>query len=110
MSDLPSGSDSEASGAESQRTFVIFLDDDDDEEEEEEAEVHPLPSYRPKKPLPRKFRGSYHSSVKEQTTQGVKPPFPQVYHTISCTPAMRDKSLEVRVLLSTADKASEASP
>jgi len=93
VSDLLSGSDSEASGAETLRSVVIILDDSDEDEVEEQ--VHPLPSHRPKKPLPRNFSGSYRSSLKEESTQGiVKAPYPEVYHTISCAPAVRDKSLE----------------
>jgi hypothetical protein len=99
VSDLISGSDSEASGAESQRSFVILLDDDDDDDEVEEP-VNPLPFDRPKKPLPMKFGGSYRSSLKEETTQGKQAPLPEVYHTINCAPALRDKSLEVRSFLS----------
>jgi hypothetical protein len=100
-SDPLSGSDSEASGPEPQWSLVILLDDDEDDEVEEP--VHPLPSHRPKRPLPRNFRRSYNAPVKEETTGGVVTPFPEVYRTISCAPGMRDKSLEVRtVLLSTA--------
>lgn len=95
-SDPLSGSDSEASRADSQQSLVILLDDDDDELEEQ---VHPLPSHRPKRPLPRNFRRSYDSPVKEEKTRRMETPTPEVYHTISCAPGVRDKSLEVRVLL-----------
>jgi len=40
--------------------------------------------------------------MKEEMTQGMEAPRPEVYHTISCTPGLRDKSLEVRRFLSTA--------
>ena len=99
VSDILSGSDSEASGAETLRSVVIILDDSDEDDEVEE-QVHPLSSHRPKKPLPRNFGGSYRSSLKEESTQGLKAPYPEVYHTISCAPAVRDKSLEVRLFLS----------
>ena len=95
-SDPLSGSDSEASNIQPQRSLVILLDDDDDDEEVEQP-VHPLPSHRPKRPLPRNFSRSYHSPVKGESAQGT-----EVYHTISCTPALRDKSLEVRLFLSIA--------
>lgn len=93
-SDPLSCSDSEASGAESRRSLIIFLDDDDEDEVEEP--VHPLPSHRPKKPLPKNFGRGYHSPTKEETTQGMKTPLPEVYHTINCAPELRNKSLEVR--------------
>ena len=96
MSDPLSGSDSEASSAQSQRSLVILLDDDD--EDEVEQPVHPLPSHRPKRPLPRNFSKSYHSPVKEGTAQEMKVPRPEVYHTISSIPGLRDRSLEVRHL------------
>lgn len=93
VSDLLSCSDFEAPGVESQSSLVILLDDDDDDDEVEE-QVHPLPSHRPKKPLPR--RRSYYSPVKEEVAEGTT--LPDVYHTISCTPGVRDKSLEVRAI------------
>ena len=99
MSDPRSGSDSEASSAQSQRSLIIFIDDDD--EDEDEQPVHPLPSYRPKRPLPRNFSRSYRSPVKEQMAQGTQMPSPEVYHTISSIPGLRDKSLEVRLFLNT---------
>jgi len=99
-SDPLSGSDSEASSAQSQRSVIILLDDSDDEEVEQP--VHPLPSHRPKRPLPRSFSKSYHSPVKEGMAQGMETPRPEVYHTISCAPALRDKSLEVRRFFSIA--------
>lgn len=94
-SDPLSGSDSEASNAQPQRLLVIFLDEDDDDEVEQP--VHPLPSHRPKRPLPRNFSRNYHSPMKEETVKGTETPRPEVYHTISCTPGLRDKSLEVRL-------------
>lgn len=97
-----SGSDSEASSAHPQRSLVILLDDDDDDDDEVEQQVHPLPSHRPKRPLPRNFSRSYRSPVKEGIAQGMEMPCAEVYHTISCAPELRDKSLEVRLFLSTA--------
>ena len=94
-----SGSDSEASSPQSQRSLVILLDDDDDENDGCEQPVHPVPSHRPKRPLPRSFSRSYHSSVKEERVQATGVPRPEVYRTISCTPGLRDKSLEVRLSL-----------
>ena len=94
-SDPLSGSDSEASNAQPQRLLVIFLDEDDDDEVEQP--VHPLPSHRPKRPLPKNFSRNYHSPMKEETVKGTETPRPEVYHTISCTPGLRDKSLEVRL-------------
>lgn len=101
MSDSLSGSDSEVPRFEFQRTLIILLDDDDYDDEVEET-AHPPPPHRPKRPLPKNFRRNYRPPVKEETAQGIQTPFPEVYHTISCAPAVRDKSLEVRVLLSTA--------
>jgi hypothetical protein len=94
-SDPFSGSDSEASSPEPRLTLIILLDEDDDEDEMEE-QVHPLPSYRPKKPLPRNFGRRHPSAVEGET---MKTPFPEVYHTINCVPELRDKSLEVRLSL-----------
>jgi len=85
-SDPPPGSYSEASSAQPELSLVIMLDDDDD--------IHPLPSHRPKLPLPRNFSRGYHPPVKEETVQGVEVPRPEVYHTINCAPELRDKSLE----------------
>ena len=92
-----SGSDSETSSAQSQRSLIILLDDDDDETDGLEQPVHPVPSRRPKRPLPRNFSGRYHSPLKEEKDREVDVSFPEVYHTISCTPGLRDKSLEVRL-------------
>jgi len=97
-SEPSSGSDSEASSAQPQRFLVIFLDSDEGEEVEEPA--HPLPSYRPKRPLPKNFGKKHHSPMKEDTVQEMGMPRAEVYHTISCTPGLRDKSLEVRLFLS----------
>ena len=101
VSDPSSGSDSEASSTQPQLTLVILLDDDDDDDEGEE-QVHPLSSYRPKRPLPRNFGGSHKSQVKQETPQGTVVSFPEVYHTINCIPGLRDKSLEVRLSLGAA--------
>ena len=98
-SEPSSGSDSEASSTQSQRFLVIFLDSD--EGEDVEAQVHPLPSYRPKRPLPKNFGKKHRSPMKEDTVQEMEMPRAEVYHTISCTPGLRDKSLEVRLFSAT---------
>ena len=85
------------SGA-SRRSLVILLDDDDDEDEFEQ-QTHPPSSHRPKRPLPRRFGRKHHSPVKEATIQGTEMSLPEVDHTISCTPGLRDKSMEVRLSL-----------
>lgn len=95
-----SESDSEASGTQSQRSLVILLDDDEEDDGFEQP-VHPVPSHRPKRPLPRSFSRSYHPPVKEEKVQATDIPRPEVYHTINCTPGLRDKSLEVRISLKT---------
>lgn len=95
-SDPLSGPDSEASNAQPQPSLIIFIDEDEDEDEVGQP-VHPLPSHRPKRPLPRNFGRNYHSQMREETVQGMETPRPEVYHTINCTPELRDKSLEVRL-------------
>ena len=102
-SDLPGADslptpDSEASGPQFHRSLIITLDDDDDEDEFEQP-VHPLPSCRPKRPLPRRFSRKCHSPVKEATVQGNQMSHPGVDHTISYTSGLHDESLEVRLFL-----------
>src|ERR1700760_2241848 len=85
-SDSLPGPDSEPSGPHFHRSLIILLDDDDDEDEFEQP-AHPLPSHRPKRPLPRRFSRKYHSPVKEATVQGNQTSHPEPDHTISYTPA-----------------------
>jgi len=85
------------SGPQFHRSLIILLDDDDEDEFEQPA--HPLPSHRPKRPLPRRFSRKYHSPVKEATVQGNQTSHPGVDHTISYTPGLHNKSLEVCLFL-----------
>lgn len=96
-------SGSEAFPTEFERSLILLLDDsdsDDDDDDEVEEPSHPPPSERPKRPLPKRFGTSGRSQVKEGTVQGAEAPRPEVYHTISCTPGLRDVSLEVGLFLS----------
>ena len=79
--------------------FIVVLDHNSDDDEEEESTWYPPPSERPKKPLPKNFGRNHRSPVKNETAQGVETPSPEEHHTISCAPAVRGKSLEVRNLL-----------
>jgi hypothetical protein len=88
-SDSLSRSNSETSGTQSQRSLIILLDDDDDDEFE--PPVHPLPSHRPKRPLPRNFSRSYRAPVKEEMAQATETPSPEADHTINCAPGLREK-------------------
>ena len=94
-------SDSESGAFSSlfQRSVIILIDDDDDYELE--GPTYPPPSQRPKRPLPKNFGRGHRSQVKEEgTAQGMEAPRSGVYHTISCSPGLRNVSLEVRLLLS----------
>jgi len=93
------GPDSEASGPQFHRSLIILLDDED-EDDEFEQQAHPLPSHRPKRPLPRRFSRKYHSPVKEATVQGSQMLHPGADHTTSCAPGLHDdERLEVRLFL-----------
>ena len=94
---LPSP-DSEASSPQFHRSLIILLDDDDDDGEFEQP-AHPLPSHRPKRPLPRRFSRKYHSPIKEATVQGNQMSHSGVNHTISYTQGLHDEGLEVRLFL-----------
>ena len=79
------------------RSLIILVDEEEDEDDEVEGPPHPPPSQRPKRPLPKSFGRGRRSQVKEGTVQGTEAPRSEVYHTISCTPGLRDVSLEVRL-------------
>lgn len=93
-----SSPDSETDDPQFHRSLIILLDDDDDEDEFEQP-AHPLPSHRPKRPLPRRFSRKYHSPVKEATAQGNQMSHPGVDHTMSYTPGLHGESLKVCLFL-----------